>query len=235
MQERYLGDAHDFLKYALIRFFSDYTGLAFGLNWYLTRPGNVDANFNNDGEKRHHMNDQTWQRIDADLIEMLQPFQESQNRTLARFMDAGILPDNVRYHCDELTAGNRTAWIINSADALRGSQILFLDPDNGLEVQSMTRRTAPKYARYEDVAWYFDQGHSVICIQFARQVSPAKRAAEVSEKLRTRTRRGNLLPVLRGRSVPNILLFTMAQDEHKEKLIDAIHDFAAKSDKIEVM
>ena len=55
MQERYLGDSHDFLKYALLRHLSGELGLRLGVDWYLTRPESVDCPGNNDGEKRQHL------------------------------------------------------------------------------------------------------------------------------------------------------------------------------------
>jgi len=42
MQEGYLGDSHDFLKYALLRRLHARTGMRLGVNWYRTEPEAVD-------------------------------------------------------------------------------------------------------------------------------------------------------------------------------------------------
>ena len=58
MQEKYVGDTPDFVKYALLRALcvdnDDYPPLRLGVNWYLTLGDEVDRADNMDGEMRHH-------------------------------------------------------------------------------------------------------------------------------------------------------------------------------------
>ena len=97
MQERYLGDSHDFIKYAFLRHLHRETGLRIGLNWYLTRPEDVDRPGNNDGEKRHHLKSSVWQGWDADLLERLRGFEKLSERKIDRFYGKGILPSGTCY------------------------------------------------------------------------------------------------------------------------------------------
>jgi hypothetical protein len=233
MQERYLGDSHDFIKYALIRHISNFTGLKVGLNWYLTTPENVDKADNSDGEKRHHMRGGEWSLIDNELIKLLEAYQEPKDRQLSRFMKSDILPSDTEYFTDELLQDNRDEWYRRSMLNLQKSDVLFLDPDNGLEVKSMTKKTKPKYALYEEVRKYVDAGKSVICIQFARQCDPIKRAKEIASKIEFETGYGVELPILRGRVAPNILLITLAAPNHSSRLGAGLKSFVELSDKVE--
>ncbi|HEV2488092.1 MAG TPA: hypothetical protein VGT08_21400 [Terracidiphilus sp.] len=47
MQERYLGDVHDYIKFALLRHLEKALDVRIGVNWYLTDPEN-----NEDGGQR---------------------------------------------------------------------------------------------------------------------------------------------------------------------------------------
>ena len=42
MQERYLGDVHDFFKYRFLRHLASETSYRIGLNWYRPRLEDVD-------------------------------------------------------------------------------------------------------------------------------------------------------------------------------------------------
>ncbi len=73
----------------------------------------------------------------------------------------------------------------------------------------MTPKSTPKYAFYEEVSALRKLGKAVICIQFARQTDPLKRARETREKLCVDFPEDRDFPVLRGRVAPNILFLTM--------------------------
>ena len=83
MQERYLGDSHDFLKYALLRHLHRTLDIRLGVNWYLTRPEHVDKAGNNDGEKRHHLKGGAWRGIDPDLYDVIAKFDDPAHRAIA--------------------------------------------------------------------------------------------------------------------------------------------------------
>ena len=77
MQERYLGDVHDFLKYRFLRHLKNNTNFSIGLNWYLTQPADVDPKKTNDGEKRFHLkgpNQEHWLKWDTELFNNLKFF-----------------------------------------------------------------------------------------------------------------------------------------------------------------
>ena len=41
MQERYLGDIHDYFKFLFLKFLSSQLDMKVGLNWYLVNPAEI--------------------------------------------------------------------------------------------------------------------------------------------------------------------------------------------------
>jgi hypothetical protein len=235
MQERYLGDSYDFLKYSPLGHLSTATGVRLGANWYLTVPEQVDKAGNNDGQKRHHLKGGVWQQADPDLFERIQKFDPDDSRSLANVAELGLLPPNTIYYDAPVSTANRAGWHGIGAQTLRESDLVFLDPDNGLEVKSMTSRTRPKYALYEEVASYFKAGKAVVAIQFARQCDPLQRASEIGDKLVVLCGQCARLPVVRGRVAPNLLFFTIAPATISPRIHDALRTFATRCAKVDLI
>lgn len=235
MQERYLGDSHDFLKYAFLRHLSNAIDVPLGVNWYLSRPENVDRPGNNDGEKRHHLNGTDWQEVDSDLFDKISGFSDPAERHLDRVKKWGVLPEATLFHAENICSSDRKNWHANALAALDPCGLVFLDPDNGFEVPSMSRRTAPKYALYREAADYAKSGKVVVGIQFARQCDPIARAREVRDRLLSSCGGGARLPVVRGRVAPNILFVTFAPLQLVPIVKMAIETFCNRSPRIEIV
>ena len=43
MQERYLGDIHDYFKFLFLKFLSTQLNMKVGLNWYLVNPAEIGS------------------------------------------------------------------------------------------------------------------------------------------------------------------------------------------------
>ena len=70
MQERYLGDVHDFYKFLFIKSLSVNFELKVALNWYLVNPkeiGKKELKLN-DGEKRNYLKEETLKKLDNNLF-----------------------------------------------------------------------------------------------------------------------------------------------------------------------
>jgi len=235
VQERYLGDSHDFLKYAFLRHLKNYLNLKLGVNWDLTRSDHVDRVGNNDGEKRHHLEGKGWQQSDPDLFEKIQIFEYPANRRIENIAARGLLPPCTSYHAELLSGIDRHIWHRQAMTQLQDSDLIFLDPDNGFEINSMTRRTRPKYAFYAEAADYYRAGKIVVGIQFARQCAPIARAQQVRSTLAAACGSTADIPVVRGRVSPNILFVSVAPPPQKAMLLSAINSFADRCQKIEIV
>jgi hypothetical protein len=230
MQLRYLGDSHDFIKFALLRHLHDTLKVRLGVNWYLTCPNDVDRPNNQDGGQRYHMTGDEWRRWNENLFVEIDRFQEPKSRTFENFHQSRILPPNTLYHEDQLkTTDDRSLWHKEAMDALSHSELIFLDTDNGFEVSSWTKRTKPKYATYAEARNYYALGKIVVAIQFARQCDPVKRGKQIRDKLIPCSNCSTKLPILRGHVAPNILFFTISPLNRVQAVKEALESFAAQS------
>jgi hypothetical protein len=112
--------------------------------------------------------------------------------------------------------------------------LVFLDPDNGFEVKSMSARTQPKYALYDEITRYLGNGQTVVAIQFARQCDPLARACEIRERLKLSHGAMADLPVVRGRVAPNLLFFTISPSG-SGPVADALRGFVANCAKADLI
>ena len=231
LQERYLGDVHDFMKYALLRHLHEKLNMSIGVNWYLTEPSTVDSSTNNDGNQRYHLAGKTFAAIDAKLLEALNHFNDKKQRKLSTFEGAGILPSDTVFHAEEVPVIGRDNWHQTALKKLTNSDLIFLDPDNGLVVPSASSRKIPKYARYEEIQDYLAAGKTVVSIQFARQCDPVRRAREIRAKIQQILHEDANLPVVRCRVSPNILFLFSAPTNQNNDLSDALRSFSMKDQK----
>ncbi|MDD2324624.1 MAG: hypothetical protein PHW63_01230 [Alphaproteobacteria bacterium] len=235
MQEKYLGDSHDYVKYALLRHLHRQLGVRIGVNWYLVAPS-VDHPSNNDGQKRHHLKGGIWARWDSELFNRCKVFENEAQRVIQSVRTHGLLPDNTLYFEENVTAMRRAEWHERSLKTLHNADLVFLDPDNGFEVKSTSARTLAKYALYEEAIAYHRAGKIVVAIQFARQCKPEVRAQKVRHALYDRAGYAYELPVIRARVAPNILFLFLAPPEQIEPLVAALASFASLSEgKVELV
>lgn len=235
MQERYLGDSHHFLKYALLRHLHGALRATLGVNWYLTRPELVDRPNNNDGEKRHHLRGKDWPATDPELFAEIGKFEHPSERRIEKIEEWGILPSNTLYHDEHVGTAERDNWQARAVENLDHADLVFLDPDNGFEVPSMSLRTSPKYSFYREACDFVRRGKIVVGIQFARQCDPIQRAKDVRGKLLSEAGSDTILPVIRGRVAPNILFISHAPPTVKDEVGDALRSFASKCHKAELV
>jgi hypothetical protein len=170
MKNQYFGDINDYRKYGLLRLLIQATGLQLGVCWLLTADDDRP-----DGEFRSYLYEpDRWGHHDPELYASLQRLRDSSVGRSVRHAPAWELLPGSRYYDalleDPLPA--RQAYFRNAWDSLAGCQLLFFDPDNGLEVQSVPRgrRNSAKYLYWREVEQAYGRGHSLVVYQhFPRQ------------------------------------------------------------------
>ena len=173
MKNQYVGDIGDYGKYALLRTLISKC-YSIGINWYLTpNDAKTDGKHTNYLLKdRDILDDELFNELKSLLITKDNQVR-IENRNIAAIEKSKILKNTV-YFNEMLDYENiktnrneyRKDWINHSIDILGKSDIIFLDPDNGLEVKCVppTRKNGNKYITYEEAAIYYEQAKMALVI-----------------------------------------------------------------------
>lgn len=149
-----------------------------GVNRYLTvhpegqgQPGGGDGNF------RKHLHEDGWDHLDPDLLGRMRNVfgrLKPADRHVALLEDETMLP-GATFFQEALPTGAtpperraaRHAWHTRALHRLAETDVVFIDPDNGLQVKShgpLSERLC-KYATYAEVADYLARGQALVAYQ----------------------------------------------------------------------
>lgn len=185
MQDRYAGDIGDYGKIALLRELQT-QGLSVAINWYRTEPlkteKKADGTYKQDDGK--YLIPEKLKVCDKDLADRLTWIAQGENRSVLEIERAGLIPGAVYFH-ECVTTENRSEWHSRALDALKGFDLVFLDPDNGMLVPSVGRKSARrvKYVLYEEVWDYVQRGQSVLIYNHRSRKPEERYFQELCSKL----------------------------------------------------
>lgn len=167
MQDRYAADVGDFGKYGLLRRLSGADPrLSLGIVWYLTDDEILTRDPVNDGRHIGYVRPDRAPRFepcDPGLFASMNALLRAETRSVVAVEQAAVLPPETAFVSAHLRAPRvvtavgrlrlRGEWLGEAAAAVRDQDIVFVDPDNGLEVPSVpiTSSRAPKYTYYSDL------------------------------------------------------------------------------------
>jgi hypothetical protein len=188
VQDRYAGDVGDFGKLGLLRWLcgvypQSVPALRLGILWYRV----PDETHNNDGKhisylRSHVAGNERFRCCDPELYQGLAELIRRE-RSVRKLATLGLLGANpihflepLGYHDIEWKdrAIQRQAWLVAALDATRDCDVIFIDPDNGLEINSVNRLRAlgPKYAYLDDLEPFRERGQSLVIYQHVNRTAP---------------------------------------------------------------
>jgi len=195
MQDRYVGDVGDFVKYGLIRALND-AGLSVGLAWYRV----PDESHNDDGRHVSYLKNSLFRQCDHDLHDTMKRIVDTENRRVEAVEQSRILGKGTKFHNTPLSFDDlprlpskngrllrqkrKNVWMKEVTDTIEGCDIVFFDPDNGLEVKSVKPLTkkAPKYLFWSDLEPFVEKQQSLVIYNHA------SRQGTVSNQVKRRTK-----------------------------------------------
>lgn len=179
MQDRYTGDIGDFGKFGLLRTRQQSLSLQLGVVWYLY----PNETHNEDGKFTQYLGSGTspYRKCDPVLWLSLKTMVKAGTRSVAAIQSSGILGKSTRFF-DRFTdnysehPGNsasaktarseyREQWLSDALREMKAASLIFLDPDNGLEVNSCAKthqRKAGKFAFYSEAQQFFDDADVMV-------------------------------------------------------------------------
>jgi hypothetical protein len=165
VQDRYAGDIGDYIKLAILRHLAGGQGL--GVAWWL-----FPDEKNGDGRHiRYLEHPEKWMEFDPTLFSGLRSMVRSEQRTVASLHK--LFPVGTRFACDQIPCLvtpysyrplEREKWFQKVKADLEGCDIVFVDPDNGLEPRSfsLTRRRAGKSVQFRELVQLGEKGRTLI-------------------------------------------------------------------------
>lgn len=186
MKNQYFGDQTDYLKYGILREIA--AAIPLGIHWTLTEDdGSADGS-----RTRYLTAASQWRHYDPLIFDALLERVRAGDRRLRLVEELGFIPEAIQcFDKWESTTQARHTSIEAFLEKLPPSSVVFLDPDNGLEVAS-TRKDRPaasKYVFLDEVFKFWDAGHSLLIYQHYPRV---QRVPYVLQQL------ARLRPVLAG-------------------------------------
>ena len=186
MQDRYAGDVGDFGKFSLLRSVFVKPEKKIGVVWYKF----PDESHNGDGRHIDYLYNNNYKACDNDLVDKLSHI-VAVDRSISKLESLSLLPSHTVYYADKLdfhiiypgqTHADRMArrngrleWLQNAATTVKDCNIIFLDPDNGLEIQSIPNLhqvKSGKYAYYSEVMELFKNKDACVIYHHMNMNSP---------------------------------------------------------------
>lgn len=222
MQDRYAGDIGDFGKMGLLRALQA-QGLSVGVNWYYVE--SLSAEKNSDGsywrEDGKYLIPTRFQKCDKNLAEELTKIAQSSHRSIEA-LERGHFVSEARYYRAPVTVIGRDEWHKKALEELKGRDIIFVDPDNGMLVKSVGKKSARsvKYTFYEEVGDYIKQGQSVLIYNHRSRKREEEYFHEISCKLREATGvlENDILTITFPRCSVRDYFAIPATSEHRDKI-----------------
>ncbi len=225
MQERYLGDIHDYFKFIFLKFLSLKLKKKVGLNWYLIDPIEIGLNEIKkvDGEKRSYLLQNKFLDIDKNISKEFLKFKNKKKRKIVQFVEKTHLKKYINFFNDKITNKTRLRWFEESILHFKKQSIIFLDPDNGLQKNIKIKKKSLKHLNIEEVKGYLTNGKTVIYTQF--QSFNKHHRIYLREIINLFKENGILinLPIIRNRTSPNTFYITITHDKLISKDLKQIY------------
>ena len=208
MKNKYFGDINDYRKYGILRILSD---LKILVCWMLTADDNrSDGKFIN-----YLQNSKKFRHFDEHLFDTLKLTLEQQVRHTSNCETVRLIP-NASYYSKLLTDNvlERDIYFSELYEKAANYDLVFLDPDNGLEVHSVKKgnRNSSRYLYYEEVERLYRGGSSLMIYQhFIREERDAF-IKRISGKLKIITG----APEIFHLKTSNVVFFIVSTPGHVE-------------------
>lgn len=232
MQNRYVGDIGDFGKLGLLRVLQD-RNLTIGVNWYLT----PDEKHNNDGMHIEYLDNEECRQCDNVLWDELKRIIDTKRREVYALQNESIL--KAKFFDKVLDFKGKTKverisirknWHGDALECLRGVDVVFIDPDNGLVVPSAKGKTKEnKYVIPDELADYYNQGSSVIYYQHKARRTDSFYSRQFELLLKSLQIENAAGYVLKFIKTSQRYYFLILQPQHREIVEKAVAEMISSS------
>ncbi len=218
MKNQYFGDINDYRKYGLLRILQSTGNLKLLVAWMLTsNDSGPDGGF-----RSYLQHPGTWMRYDPELFTGLADLLRSNSiPSVSLIENSALLPRTSYYSIVVPDASKeREAWHQGLLVAAREIDLVFVDPDNGIEIPSkpIGYKGSSKYVTWEEIRGLWEMDRSILIYQHFRRERRAAFAERMLSELRTRTG-AEFIEVIR---TAHVMFILACQEGHRTQLQKAI-------------
>jgi hypothetical protein len=223
MKDQYFGDINDYLKYGLLRTFRHDAKLSMMLCWMLT-----PSDGRTDGSRIKYLSQpKIWSSFDSRLFEFLSKTVILNNkRCIAEIENSGLL-ENTKFFSKLVPTNSedRRNYFQKLFQQSQDVDIIFFDPDNGIEVPSKpsNRKDSEKFLYWLEIQEAYRRNHSLLIYQHFprenRETYTNRMSAKIFEKCEAEA--------LYSFRTHSVVYFLVLQKQHVESIESVIHHVAS--------
>jgi hypothetical protein len=214
MKNQYFGDVNDYRKYGLLRILSSIGQLRIGVCWMFT-----EDDRRTDGQFTQYLYEpQKWRYYDPQLFDLLHKLVLSENiRDVRSTENEQILP-GAKYYDEHLADSieYRRVYFEQMYQQLTGIDLIFFDPDNGIEIKSKPRggKDSSKYVYWSELSEVFKAGLSILVYQHFPREKRAIFIQRIISEFRSRLGASEI----HWFRTPQVVYFLATQPRHSERV-----------------
>jgi hypothetical protein len=217
MKNQYFGDINDYRKYGILRALST-SGLKIAVCWMLT-----ENDTRSDGRRISYLQQPgNFRSFDQDLFDTLHKAVIKKNSRTIQMIQKHRFISQARY-LNELvsdTIDHRQKYFERLSHIAQDSDLIFFDPDNGIEVKSKLKgkKDSNKYLYWDEVERFWKHGHSLLIYQHFPRVNRFDYIRKLSSELCLKTGANELITF----KTSTVAFFLLPQLRHRKKIRSAV-------------
>lgn len=218
MKNQYFGDINDYRKYGLLRVLQSGAGCRLLVAWMLT----PDDGGRNGGLRFYLQRPEDWRHFDPELFDGLVDALRTKSALQVSLIEGSrLLPSTTFYSAivpDEHR--ERGLWWKGLKESIAGIDLVFVDPDNGIEIPSkpVGRKGSSKHITWGEIQQLYQAGCSVLIYQHFRREPREAFTARMVLEVRQRTGASFVHAFRTAR----VLFLLAARAEHEGRFLSAI-------------
>jgi hypothetical protein len=218
MKNQYFGDINDYRKYGLLRALQLTGDSSLLVAWMLTPDdGGLDGGF-----RSYLKNRSRWAKYDPSLFDGLADLLRSPSQRSVSLIERSGLLLRTRYHTAVVPDGRseRDGWQKDLLRTASGVDLVFLDPDNGIEVPSkpIGRKGSSKYVTWREIRSLWKAGCSLLIYQHFRRENHQGFTQRLVSELGSCTG----ARFTEAFHTPHVLFLLAAQDRHAQRFREVL-------------
>ena len=212
MKNQYFGDINDYRKYGLVRYLTGFGRLTTSVCWMLTPDdGRTDGQF-----IAYLQEPEKWRHFDLPLYDTLKEIVTSQNKRAVLLAEKMNVIPSAKYYDKVITdlSLDRLSYFDSFANFSQNCDLIFFDPDNGMEVKSKKYGTkdSSKYLYWNELERFLAGNHSILVYQHFRREKREAFIEKIAQKMKAKTGVEKIYAFLTS----NVAFFLLVQYKHQD-------------------